>query len=95
MTKLEQLHNSLELLKKPYLDDPYDNRQTHAHLLFNNEGKSHVFEVRGWLPIKDGELNVSVVNWTMCAGTARLTLSEDNVEDWHISEDDLKRLESQ
>ena len=86
MNKLSEFYNELEKLRKPKSDDPYDNRVTHCVLLHNYNSKEHKFDVRGWRPIKDGVLNISVVNWTMCAGTASLDLKEDTVGGFVIKE---------
>ncbi len=68
----------------------YDDRHTFCHLVCMKElrgVKYPVFEVRGW-GVKKTTLNVSVVNWTVCAGTASLELNEENISDWRILEDD-------
>ena len=87
MSKLDKFYDELEKLRKPKSDDPYDSRITHCILIHNYKDKDHSFEVRGWRPIKDGLLNISVVNWTMCAGTASLILEEDNVDGFSIRKD--------
>ncbi len=86
MSKLLNFYNELEKLRKPEFDDPYDNRITHCYLLHEVDGKIHEFIVRGWTPIKDGVLDVSVVNWTIAAGSASLGLTEDRVDKWKIKE---------
>lgn len=88
MSKLEEFYKKIETLRKPPSDDPFDNRITHFHLLYTHEGKVHRFQVRGWGEIKDGELDLSVVNWTIGAGTAGLTLNEDRVDLWTIEEEE-------
>jgi hypothetical protein len=88
MTKLEEFYNKLETLRKPKSDDPYDNRITHCYLLYVHEGKTHKFDVRGWSEIKDDILRIGVVNWTLCAGSASLELTEEYVDDWTIEEEE-------
>jgi hypothetical protein len=89
-TKLKNFYNELEKLRKPKSDDPYDNRVTHCLLLHEYQGKTHRFDVRGWNKIKGGKLYISVVNWTMCAGTASLELDEGTVDKFIIEEDIYK-----
>lgn len=84
-SKLQDYLTKLERLRKPKSDDPYDNRITHCYILHELDGKDHTFEVRGWRPIVDDKLEISVVNWTLCAGTATLTVTEDTVDTFRIS----------
>lgn len=64
-----------------------DTRVTHCYLKLANKDKWHWFEVRGWTEVKNEQLVISVVNWTLCAGTAWLELTNKNVNDYIISED--------
>jgi hypothetical protein len=87
MNKLNIFYETLETYRKPKSDDPYEDRTTHCYLEYIHEGKPHTFEVRGWSKIKDGILNISVVNWTLCAGTATIYMNEDIVDGYRIKED--------
>ncbi len=84
MSKLLNFFNKLEKLRKPKSEDPFDNRITHCYLIHEIDGKKHRFEVRGWKPIKEGILDISVVNWTVCAGYAHLELTEELVTNFKI-----------
>lgn len=88
MTKLEEFLKTLETYIKPPNDDPYDNRVTHCYLAYDHGGKTHHFEVRGWAKKIDSEgvLKISVVNWTLCAGTAVLYMDAKIVDDYKIIE---------
>ncbi len=70
-------------------DDIYDKgRHTYCHIIWmNKEHNFPKFEVRGWA-LRGPILNVSVVNWTVTAGTASLSLNDDNLEEFKILEDD-------
>jgi hypothetical protein len=86
MNKLEELYQQLENNRDPGSDDPY-HRPYHGTLLYTkpNDNAVHKFEVRGFK--KEGDkLKLSVVNWTMCAGTATLTVSDKNVGQWRYRE---------
>jgi hypothetical protein len=84
--KLKDFRKQLEFYRKEPSDDLYDNRITHCYLTYNHKGKDHYFEVRGWNKIKDNKLFISVVNWTLCAGTASLELTEDRCDSYKITE---------
>jgi hypothetical protein len=87
MDKLIKFYETLESYRKPPSDDPYDNRVTHCYLAYEHEGKTHHFEVRGWKPIDEtGTLYISVVNWTLCAGTAGLYMNLGIVDNYKILE---------
>ena len=86
MSKLQDFYNKLENFRKPESDDPYDSRITHCYLAYTHDNKEHTFEVRGWRKIKDGVLYMSVVNWTLCAGTASIEMDEDIVDGYKIKE---------
>jgi hypothetical protein len=87
MDNLIKFYETLESYRKPPSDDPYDNRVTHCYLSYEHEGKTHHFEVRGWKPIDEtGTLYISVVNWTLCAGTAGLYMNTGIVDDYKILE---------
>jgi len=85
---LEEFHDKLEENRKESDPEDYYERLCHCVLLLEKDGKDHRFEVRGWRPLEDGKLNISVVNWTLCAGAASLTLSADNVEEFRIEENE-------
>lgn len=86
--KLQAFHKALKLHRKPKSDDPYDNRVTHCHLIYFKDGKPHRFEVRGFPSrIKNHKLSISAVNWSLCAGTCSIELTEDKVHEWLIEED--------
>lgn len=86
MSKLKAFFDQLDPLRKPKRKDPFDDRVTHCYLYHTHNDKEHCFEVRGWGKIKDSELVVSVVNWTLCAGTATLHLTEEIVDRFTIEE---------
>lgn len=55
-----------------------------------DKGGLHRFEVRGWRRAKIAGvevLDVSAVNWTLTAGACSVDLTEDNIDDWDILED--------
>jgi hypothetical protein len=85
---LKEFREQLELFREPPSEDPdpYD-RTNHCYLVHNHNGKDHNFQVRGWGKIKDNVLQVSVVNWTLCAGPASLHLTEDIVGLYKITKD--------
>jgi len=83
---LIDFYKKLETLRKPKPDDPYDNRVTHCYLLHYKDGKNHRCSVRGWGEIKDGVLEISIVNYTLCAGYAVLELTEELVPEWAIEQ---------
>ena len=78
-------------------------RFTYCHMVLTNlkdptngnslkaphKGGLHRFEVRGWRVVKKEwkVLKVSAVNWTITAGTCTVDLTEDNISDWDILED--------
>lgn len=86
-SKIKLFKKELEKHKKPPSDDPYDNRVTHCYLKYvHTDGKEHIFEVRGWAKkIENDELRISVVNWTLCAGTATLYLKEEIADSYRIA----------
>lgn len=84
MESIEQFYKKLQNFKKPRLSYDYDSQITHCFIVHTIEDVDHYFEVRGWKEPKDGKLHVSVVNWTLCAGTAILTLTEENVKKFKI-----------
>lgn len=87
-SKLDVFLKNLNKLKKPKSRDPYESGRTnHCDLEHEHKGVKHVFEVRGWGKIENGELMVHVVNWTLCAGTATLTLNEERVDSYRILEE--------
>ena len=71
-------------------DEMYDTRHTYCHLIHMGELKGvnyPRFEVRGWRTNKKQDvLEIDVVNWTVCAGTATLVVREENIEKWEILE---------
>lgn len=72
----------------PYPDDPYDSgRHTYCHLAHYAKGAWHFFEIRG-MSVKENRAHVSAVNWTLCAGTCAIDLTEVSVKDWKILEDE-------
>lgn len=90
MTKLEKF---LEELETHYVkveidpDDPFCNeRYNQCRLRYKHDnGTIHAFDVRRWKKeIKDGELHISVVNWTLCAGPAGLYLTDEDVDKYEI-----------
>lgn len=91
--KLKNFYKEIEKLRKPKSDDPYDDRVTHCLLLHESGGKTHRFEVRGWRKIQNGVLYLSVVNWTLCAGSASMELDEENVDKFIIEPDIWKIVE--
>lgn len=80
--KLEKFYKELERHRKPRVSG-YD-RITHCYLSHEENGEVHHFEVRGWKPIEDGVLNISLVNWTIVAGSCSLFLTEELVDQWDI-----------
>jgi len=94
---LQQLHERLlhyaKVNPKIRDEDAYgDNRHTYCHLLFlgKQDGKVHRFEVRGFTYKSEYPvLDISVVNWTMIAGTGGLVLKNDpeQLKNWIIEED--------
>ena len=82
---IKEFKSILDSKRKETEYNPYEGsgRTTHCYLSHIHEGKTHYFEVRGW-KLKDCILTVSVVNWTLCAGTAVLELTDGNVKDWEI-----------
>jgi hypothetical protein len=86
MSKLQDFYNKLETFRKPESDDPYDRRITHCYLAYTHDNKEHTFEVRGWRDIKNGVLCISVVNWTLCAGSAIIEMDEEIVDEYRIRE---------
>lgn len=96
MSKLNTFYKNLKKYYVKPTNDGYgygNDRVNWCHLLCRHNGKLHRFEVRGARLVKDTSepsqdvIQVSVVNWTMCAGTATLSLNEANVGDWLIEED--------
>lgn len=86
--KLKKFKNDLH--KYHRYDVEYDDRYTFCHLVLMKETrgvKYPIFEVRGWTAHKK-EIRLSVVNWTICAGTASLELNEENIDEWRILEDE-------
>lgn len=92
MTKLEIFYD--KLLKYDKKPDEFDSRPTWCHILTRHKGELHRFEVRWakyWSDVQENSLDVihiNVVNWTLCAGTATLTLSNDNVGQFVIEEEE-------
>lgn len=84
--KLKDFLHSLEKFRKPESNDPYDNRVTHCRLSHMHRGKEHIFDVRGWRKNPDDTIYLSVVNWTLCAGTASLTINAQNVDLFKIKD---------
>lgn len=89
MTKLEEFYQTLMNLRKPQIPvgelDEGGDRTNHCYLKYvHSDDKEHIFQVRGWSTIIDSKLSISVVNWTLCAGPARLTLSEEDIDSWEI-----------
>lgn len=75
---LEEFYKTLEEYRVyPDPDDPYEDRLTHCYMVINWGNKDHTWEVRGWLPLKDGILRVSAVNWTMAAGYCSIDFTEE------------------
>jgi hypothetical protein len=89
MSKLANFRSQLELHRKPKSDDPYDDRTNHCYLRYNHEGKDHCFQVRGWGKIKNNELAISVVNWTLTAGPASLHVKEETVDNYKIEKEHI------
>jgi len=85
--KLNTFYETLEKYRKPKPSDPHDvGRINHCYLLHFHKNEPHIFEVRGWQKLEE-ELNISVVNWTLCAGTASLKIKEDLVDKFVIVPD--------
>jgi hypothetical protein len=82
---LKAFYNKLESFRKPPPEYPGD-RVVHCHIKTSIDGQEHTFEVRGFYKPKDEAMEVSVVNWTLCAGTAWLTLTEDSIINYTIVE---------
>lgn len=82
---MNEFYKELETHRKPPSDDPYDNKITHCYLVYTKKpDEFHFFEVRGWGKIKDEEIGVSAVNWTLCAGTCSVTITDKNCNDFDI-----------
>ena len=82
---LEECYAELEKNRKPETTDPYDvGRITHCYLVYKNKGVEHCFEVRGWQPVDNNILRVSVVNWTACAGSAMIELTPETIQYYNI-----------
>lgn len=62
----------------------YD-RRPYCYLEFEHNGKTHNFEVRYW-KMEGYKITLSVVNWTLCAGPAKLELTGRNYKKWVIKE---------
>lgn len=89
MNKLEKFYTAM--IKHKKVDkDPYNRgRTTWCHLLVKHKDELHKLQVRGLSFTKEKDvLTVSIVNWTMCAGTATLTLTEENCGRYIIEEDE-------
>lgn len=85
MDRIDDFKNKLEARRKPKNPDNYRERITHCHILYTDHaGKEHSFEVRGWGHIMGGKLDVGVVNWTLCAGPATITIDVNNVDLFRI-----------
>lgn len=74
-------------------DDYGDDRHNFCHLIYLDKvtKKAHRFQVRGWsYDMLMETLNISVVNWTMLAGTGSLTLKNvpEELAKWVVAEDD-------
>ena len=87
---LNELHDTLEHLRKEYNPAIHERgRVTHCHLVYTHtDGREHIFEVRSWKPINDeGILCINAVNWTICAGTCTIEMTEERLKDWRVCED--------
>lgn len=91
MDKLNNFWSKLVKYKKEpdWERNPYDADRMciWCHLLVKHNGKLHRFEVRNGR-LSDDAITLSVVNWTICAGAATLTLGEETVSQYLIEEDD-------
>ncbi len=82
---------------QPSADEDYygdAGRHTYCHLLYLGKTEKpgpHRFEVRSW-HLNYLTMSVGAVNWTLCAGTCSINITEDNVKDWVILEDDPDRI---
>lgn len=76
-----------ETLQKYKVKEPFD-RQNHCYLVYIKESKPHIFQVRAWKDVKEDSLNISVVNWTLCAGPASLTINNANINKFVIIPDE-------
>ena len=61
-------------------------RHTYCHLATYHNKKLHFFEVRSF-DIRKEDITISVVNWTLCAGTATMNLTPKIAKLWFIVED--------
>lgn len=93
MNKLKDFYKALEKYRRPVED--VRERMNWCHLLTKHKGELHRFQVRyASFKVDNDEYDKSdtivldVVNWTMCAGTATLTLTEDTCGKWLIEEDE-------
>jgi hypothetical protein len=87
--KIRQFYKALERRRKPPSDDPYDRRLTHCYLHITENGKVHVFEVRGfyWKAKPTGCVAVvHAVNWTLAAGYCIIDVSKHNIKNIVISD---------
>jgi len=78
---LEQFYEELENHRKP---NPSGDRVTHCYLLHTLDNVEHKIEVRNWGPIESNVLSISIVSWTLCAGTGVLELTEDSANKFEI-----------
>ena len=95
--KLDKFQERLSKFKGNNIIDietDYDSRHNYCTMVIvgkvaNRRAKTgglHKFEVRGFLRM--GEvLSISAVNWTLTAGPCSIDLTEENVVDWDILED--------
>jgi hypothetical protein len=95
-SKLEVFWDTLNKYRLP--KEAAKERENWCHLLVKYDGKIHRFQVRYATYVGDVQekacdiIYLSVVNWTMCAGTASLELTEKNVSDWVIEEEPTAKL---
>lgn len=99
MNKLDKFWEVLNKYRKEEVESPYDQgRTTWCHLLYKHKGEIHRFEVRGASYIQNVQessldiISISVVNWTICAGTASVTLNNDTIDKWVIEEEPTAKL---
>ena len=64
-------------------------RHTYCHLIhYSKQWGTHRFEVRGYKWDEEKQhINISAVNWTMCAGACSVYLNEENIDQFFVLED--------
>lgn len=82
---IQEFKATLDSRRKEVVNEhPEDSgRTTHCIITTVHNNKTHRFQVRSW-KLKDDELIINAVNWTICAGPCSLTLNDDRINDWSI-----------